>query len=430
MGGRGGFLAPRGEPAAQARPGGAAGDARRGRHDAVSCRPQAALQDRGARGFRRHRRRRHRHRGTGGDARRRSERRGRGAGRQSRRRHRRRQARHRRGELRRAVREMMYYIVTGAAGFIGSKLVEGLNRRGITEIIAVDNLAHADKFRNLSGCEIADYVDQAQLPARLDSLEGSVEAVLHQGACSDTLETDGRFMMDNNYAYSRRLLEWCQEEEVPLLYASSASVYGSGPDYREERACERPLNIYGYSKFLFDQLVRSRLGEASAQIVGLRYFNVYGPNEAHKGRMASVALHAHQQLHNEGKVKLFVGADGYRDGEQRRDFVYVDDVVAVNLWFLERRTASGIFNCGTGRAQTFNRIAVAVINAVHGTSLTLHDAVAKGLIEYIAFPAALVGKYQSFTEADLSKLRAAGYPGEFMTVEQGVSAYVKELQRK
>jgi len=324
----------------------------------------------------------------------------------------------------------MYYIVTGAAGFIGSKLVEGLNRRGITEIIAVDNLAHADKFRNLSGCEIADYVDQAELPARLDSLEGSVEAVLHQGACSDTLETDGRFMMDNNYAYSRRLLEWCQEEEVPLLYASSASVYGSGPDYREERACERPLNIYGYSKFLFDQLVRSRLGEASAQIVGLRYFNVYGPNEAHKGRMASVALHAHQQLHNEGKVKLFVGADGYRDGEQRRDFVYVDDVVAVNLWFLERRGVSGIFNCGTGRAQTFNRLAVAVINAVHGSQATLHDIVAKGLIEYIAFPAALVGKYQSFTEADLSKLRAAGYPGEFMTVEQGVAAYVKELQRK
>jgi ADP-L-glycero-D-manno-heptose 6-epimerase len=237
-------------------------------------------------------------------------------------------------------------------------------------------------------------------------------------------------MMDNNYAYSRRLLEWCQDEEVPLLYASSASVYGRGPDYREERACERPLNIYGYSKFLFDQLVRSRLPEASAQIVGLRYFNVYGPNEAHKGRMASVALHAYDQLHSEGRVKLFVGSEGYRDGEQRRDFVYVDDVVAVNLWFLERRDLSGIFNCGSGRAQTFNRLAVAVINAVHGTQATLHDIVAKGLIEYIAFPPALVGKYQSFTEADLSRLRAAGYPGEFMTVEQGVAAYVKELQRK
>ncbi|HEX9435029.1 MAG TPA: ADP-glyceromanno-heptose 6-epimerase [Burkholderiales bacterium] len=325
---------------------------------------------------------------------------------------------------------MNYCIVTGAAGFIGSKLVEGLNRRGVTEIIAVDNLAHADKFRNLAGCEIADYVDQSEFLATLEKWEGAVEAVFHQGACSDTMESDGRYMMDNNYAYSRRLLEWCQDEEVPLIYASSASVYGPGPDYREERACERPLNIYGYSKFLFDQLVRLHLPEATAQIVGLRYFNVYGPNEAHKGRMASVALHAYQQLLGEGRVKLFVGSEGYRDGEQRRDFVYVDDVVAVNLWFLERRTASGIFNCGTGRAQTFNRVAVAVINAVHGTSLTLHDAVAKGLIEYIPFPRELAGKYQSFTEADLSKLRAAGYPGEFMAVEQGVAAYVKELQRK
>ena len=325
---------------------------------------------------------------------------------------------------------MMYYVVTGAAGFIGSKLVEGLNRRGISEIIAVDNLAQADKFKNLAGCEIADYIDQAELPVRLEALEGSVEAVLHQGACSDTMETDGRFMMDNNYAYSRRLLEWCQDEELPLLYASSAAVYGRGPEYREERACERPLNIYGYSKFLFDQLVRSRLPEASAQVVGLRYFNVYGPNEAHKGRMASVALHAYEQLHNEGRVKLFVGSDGYRDGDQRRDFVYVDDVVAVNLWFLERRGVSGIFNCGSGRAQTFNRLAVAVINAVHGTQATLHDVVAKGLIEYTPFPPQLLGKYQSFTEADLSRLRSAGYPGEFMAVEQGVSAYVKALQGK
>jgi ADP-L-glycero-D-manno-heptose 6-epimerase len=325
---------------------------------------------------------------------------------------------------------MMYYVVTGAAGFIGSKLIEGLNRRGITEIIAVDNLAHADKFKNLAACEIADYIDQAEFIASLDKWEGSVEAVLHQGACSDTMETDGRFMMENNYAYSRRLLEWCQEEEVPLLYASSAAVYGRGPDYREERACERPLNVYGYSKFLFDQLVRARLSESSAQVVGLRYFNVYGPNEAHKGRMASVALHAYHQLLSEGKVKLFVGSDGYRDGEQRRDFIHVDDVVAVNLWFLERRGVSGVFNCGTGSAQSFNRVAVAVVNSVHGTQATLQDAVGKGLIEYIPFPAALVGKYQSFTEADLGKLREAGYPGEFMTVEQGVSAYVKQLQGK
>jgi ADP-L-glycero-D-manno-heptose 6-epimerase len=325
---------------------------------------------------------------------------------------------------------MTYYIVTGAAGFIGSKLVEGLNRRGITEIIAVDNLAQGDKFRNLARYEIADYVDQTELLSSLDKWEGAVEAILHQGACSDTMESDGRYMMENNYTYSRRLLEWCQEEEIPLLYASSASVYGAGPEYREERACERPLNVYGYSKFLFDQVVRGMLRESTAQVVGLRYFNVYGPNEAHKGRMASVAYHAYNQLLAEGKVKLFVGSDGYRDGEQRRDFIHVDDCVAVNLWFLERRGVSGIFNCGTGRAQTFNRLAVAVINAVHGTQLTLHDMAAKGLIEYIPFPPQLAGKYQSFTEADLSKLRAAGYPGEFMAVEKGVAAYVQHLQGK
>ena len=325
---------------------------------------------------------------------------------------------------------MTYYIVTGAAGFIGSRLVRGLNRRGVSEIIAVDNLSHGDKFKNLADCQIADYVDQAQLAGRLESLEGAVEAVFHQGACSDTLETDGRYMMENNYAYSRRLLDWCQEEEIPLVYASSAAVYGSGPKYREERECERPLNIYGYSKFLFDQVVRQRLPQRSAQIVGLRYFNVYGPHEWHKGRMASVALHAFEQLQSVGKVKLFAGSEGYRDGEQRRDFIYVDDAVAVNLWFLERRGVSGIFNCGTGRAQTFNRLAVAVINAVHGTQATLHDVVGKGLIEYVPFPPELAGKYQSFTEADLTRLREAGYPGEFMNVEQGVAAYIKELQAK
>jgi ADP-L-glycero-D-manno-heptose 6-epimerase len=324
----------------------------------------------------------------------------------------------------------MYYVVTGAAGFIGSRLVAGLNRRGISEVIAVDNLAHADKFRNLAGCEIADYVDQAEFIANLERYQGAVEALFHQGACSDTMETDGRYMLDNNYAYSKRLLDWCQEEQVPLFYASSASVYGAGPEFREERRCEKPLNVYGYSKFLFDQYARRMLETRSAQVVGLRYFNVYGPNEQHKGRMASVAYHAYQQLHAEGRVKLFVGADGYRDGEQRRDFIYVDDVVSVNLWFLEHREASGVFNCGTGKAQTFNRLAAAVVNAVHGTQAMLPELVGKRLIEYVPFPPALVGKYQSFTEADLSRLRAAGYPGEFKSVEQGVAAYVAELQKK
>jgi ADP-L-glycero-D-manno-heptose 6-epimerase len=242
------------------------------------------------------------------------------------------------------------------------------------------------------------------------------------------MESDGRYMMDNNYRYSKVLLDWCQDAEIPLLYASSASVYGAGPEFREERACERPLNVYGYSKFLFDQLVRRTLPGKTAQIAGFRYFNVYGPNEAHKGRMASVAFHAYHQLLSAGKVKLFVGSGGYGNGEQRRDFVHVDDVVDVNLWFLEHRGVSGIFNCGTGRAQTFNQLAAATINAVHGTQSSVKELVEKGLIEYIAFPEALKGKYQSFTEADLTRLRAAGYPGEFSTVEQGVASYVAHLQ--
>ncbi len=321
----------------------------------------------------------------------------------------------------------MLYVVTGAAGFIGSRIVEGLNRRGIRDILAVDNLQHADKFRNLAGCEIADYLDQSELLPALERLSGEVEAVLHQGACSDTMESDGRYMMENNYRYSKLLLEWCQDEAVPLLYASSAAVYGAGPEYREERSCEKPLNVYGYSKFLFDQYVRAVLPGASAQVAGLRYFNVYGPNEAHKGRMASVAFHAWNQFRDEGRVKLFVGSDGYRDGEQRRDFIHVDDVVAVNLWLLERREVSGIFNCGTGKAQSFNRVAAAVINTVRGTASTAPELAAQGLIEYIPFPPPLLGKYQSFTEADMTKLRQAGYPGEFMGVDEGVAAYVKAL---
>jgi len=325
----------------------------------------------------------------------------------------------------------MYYVVTGAAGFIGSKLVEALNRRGITDIIAVDSLKQGDKFRNLAKYEIADYLDQAELLESLDSLSGSVEAVLHQGACSDTTMTDGHYVMDTNYRYSKQMLEWCQDEEIPLLYASSAAVYGDSQEFREERRCEKPLNLYAYSKFLFDQFVRQMVGARSAQVAGLRYFNVYGPNEEHKAgygtNMTSVAYQAYLQFKAEGKVKLFVGSGGYGNGEQRRDFIHVDDVVAVNMWLLERRDVAGIFNCGTGRAQTFNDVATAVINSVNGTQAATNELVARGLITYIAFPQKLVGKYQSFTQADMSRLRGAGLPGDFMSVEQGVAAYVAQL---
>ena len=323
----------------------------------------------------------------------------------------------------------MLYVVTGAAGFIGSRLIAGLNRAGIAEVLAVDDLENGAKAKNLAGVEIEDYLDKREFLSQLETgrLDGGIEAVLHQGACSDTMESDGRYMMENNYAYSKSLFDWCQDEEVPFIYASSASVYGPGKEFGEVRENEDPLNVYAYSKFLFDQYVRKRIENRSAQVAGLRYFNVYGPNEAHKGRMASVAFHAFNQFRSEGRVKLFVGSDGYGDGEQQRDFVHVDDAVGVNLWLLENREISGIFNCGTGQAQTFNDVAAAVINTIEGFELSIQELIDKGFIEYIPFPPQLAGKYQSYTQADLSRLREAGYPGEFQRVEEGVAAYVREL---
>jgi ADP-L-glycero-D-manno-heptose 6-epimerase len=324
-------------------------------------------------------------------------------------------------------------VVTGAAGFIGCNLVKALNQRGEDDIVAVDNLTRGDKFRNLVDLRIADYLDKEEFLRKLSlgSFDGEVSSVLHQGACSDTMETDGRYMMRNNYRYSVSLLEWCQDNDVPLLYASSASIYGSGPAYREERACERPLNIYGYSKFLFDQYVRSVLPERTAQIAGFRYFNVYGPREQHKGRMASVAFHFFHQYRNEGRVRLFEGSGGYAAGEQRRDFVSVEDVVKVNLDFLDHPQRSGIFNLGTGSATTYNEVARATINAVRKQrgerELGVPDLVATGAIEYIPFPPLLAGKYQSHTEADLARLRAAGYRAPMLTVAEGVARYVERL---
>jgi ADP-L-glycero-D-manno-heptose 6-epimerase len=329
-----------------------------------------------------------------------------------------------------------YYVVTGAAGFIGSNLVRALNERGASNIIAVDNLTHAEKFANLVGCEIADYLDKRDFLEKLAAgeLDGALEAILHQGACSDTMETDGRYMMDNNYRYSVALLDFCADEEIPLLYASSASVYGAGRVFRESPEYEAPLNVYGYSKVLFDQVVRRRLADAPAQVAGFRYFNVYGPNEAHKGRMASVAWHFFNQYRADGRVRLFAGSGGYADGEQRRDFVSVEDVVKVNLHFLGRPQLSGIFNVGTGRAQSYNEMAEAVINgcrkAAGEPALARAELLAKGAIQYIPFPDALKGKYQSFTEADLGALRGAGYAAPFLTVAEGVERYVGELLRR
>lgn len=324
-------------------------------------------------------------------------------------------------------------VVTGAAGFIGANLVKALNARGHTRVIAVDDLTDGDKIANLRDCEISDYVDKEEFLARLadGDFDDEVGAVLHQGACSDTMESDGRYMMRNNYRYSVRLLEHCQDNDIPLLYASSASVYGGGSVFREAREHEAPLNVYGYSKFLFDQYVRRMLPDRTAPVVGFRYFNVYGPREKHKGRMASVARHFFDQYRNEGRVKVFEGSGGFAHGEQRRDFVYVDDVVAANLWFLDRPGVSGIFNLGTGRAQSFNEMAAAVVNAIEGRTgaarRDVDDLVEAGAIQYVPMPQSLVGKYQSFTEADLTALRNAGYTASFATVDEGAARYVERL---
>jgi len=325
----------------------------------------------------------------------------------------------------------MTLIVTGAAGFIGANLVAALNARGRTDIIAVDNLTRAEKMPNLVDCEIAEYFDKADFIERIrnGAFETGIDAVLHQGACSDTMEQDGRYMMENNYRYSMDLVEWCQAHAIPFIYASSASVYGGGRVFKESREHEAPLNVYGYSKFLFDQAVRRKLSGASAQVAGFRYFNVYGPRESHKGRMASVAFHFFNQYLKDGKVKLFEGSGGYGPGEQIRDFVFVDDVVRVNLFFLDHPKVSGIFNVGSGKAQSFNDVAHATINAVRkarGEAPLAMDALKKaGAIEYVPFPASLVGKYQSYTEADITALRGAGYKDAFLDVSAGVGRYVE-----
>ncbi|MGD9108779.1 MAG: ADP-glyceromanno-heptose 6-epimerase [Gammaproteobacteria bacterium] len=310
-------------------------------------------------------------------------------------------------------------IVTGGAGFIGSNIVKALNNRGVTDILVVDELTDGRKFKNIVDCEITDYLNKDFFLDMLfeDGFDKPIEAIFHQGACSDTTEWNGKFMMENNYDYSKMLLHYCLAKKIPFIYASSAAIYGVEKVFKEEIQYEKPLNVYGYSKFLFDQYVRKLLPSAKSQVVGLRYFNVYGPREFHKGKMASVAFHFNEQIKQTDVVKLFEGCDGYADGEQLRDFIYVGDAVAVNLWFLDHPKKSGIFNLGTGKAQTFNDVAHAVIDWHSG-----------GKIEYIPFPKELKDCYQSFTQADLTKLRKAGCKIKFKSVEQGVKEYMQNIE--
>ena len=311
-------------------------------------------------------------------------------------------------------------VVTGGAGFIGANLVKALNARGRNDVMVVDDLRDGTKFINLADCTLADYLDKDDFLARVKAtLRGEsvdlpkIDAIFHEGACSDTTEWDGHYMMENNFEYSKVLLNYCEQQGIPFLYASSAATYGGSEIFKEVPEYEKPLNVYGYSKLLFDQHVRSRWSELTTQVVGFRYFNVYGPREQHKGKMASVAYHNHLQIRNGETLKLFGAYGGYEAGMQSRDFVYVGDVVDVNLWFLDNPDKSGIFNLGTGRAEPFKAIGEAVI-----------DFYAKGEIDYIAFPEELKGRYQSYTRADIGQLRESGCDVEFKTVAQGVKAYL------
>jgi len=311
------------------------------------------------------------------------------------------------------------HIVTGGAGFIGSNVVQALIERGCDDVVVVDDLTDGHKFVNISDLSIADYLDKDDFIDRLSAdkrFAKDITAILHLGACSETTEWDGRFMMQNNYSYSQKLLHHCLQHKAQFIYASSAAVYGGAKEFVEDPLFENPLNVYGYSKIQFDRYVRRVAADAESQVVGLRYFNVYGPREQHKGSMASVAFHFNNQIREEGVANLFSGTDGYQDGEQLRDFVYIDDISNVNLWFLDNPTVSGIFNAGTGRAQSFNDVANAVIKW-HG----------KGKIHYVPFPDHLKGAYQSFTQADLTQLRQSGCDVEFRPVEEGVKHYLDQL---
>lgn len=306
-------------------------------------------------------------------------------------------------------------VVTGGAGFIGSNIVRGLNKKGFKDILVVDDLKDGTKFSNLVDLDIADYMDKDDFIVAILSNENlNIDVIFHQGACSSTTEWDGKFMMENNYQYSKDLLHYCLEFDIPFLYASSAATYGGRSDnFIEDRAYEKPLNIYGYSKFLFDQYVRQVLPTAKSQVCGFRYFNVYGPRETHKGSMASVAYHLNQQLHKGEKLKLFAGSDTFK-----RDFIYVEDVVDVNLWFWENKV-SGIYNCGTGKAESFQTVADAVLH--------YHK---KGEIEYIPFPEHLEGRYQRFTQADLTKFRNSCCPIQFKSVTEGTTEYMRWLNNQ
>ncbi len=317
------------------------------------------------------------------------------------------------------------YLITGGAGFIGSNLVRCLNKSGIENIIIVDNLKNGKKFENLSNLNFVDFYDKNDFIENIDDLNyfPKIEKIIHLGACSSTTEWDGKYIMKNNFEYSKKLFHYCADAKISFIYASSASVYGLGLNgFKEERICEKPINVYAFSKFQFDQYVRSYFGKFENQVVGLRYFNVYGPGEKHKKDMSSPVYKFSRQIKKTGFCNLFKGYDGFKDGQQKRDFVFVDDCVQVKKWFLENEKITGIFNLGTGNAESFEAMADAVCEWY------LINKKVDAKIKYIEFPDHLKGAYQSFTKADISNLRNSGYQNKFFSIKDGVFSYLDYLQ--
>lgn len=311
----------------------------------------------------------------------------------------------------------MSIVVTGGAGFIGSCLVRMLNEKGNEDILIVDNIGETEKWKNLVNKKYREYIHKEAFLQRLDSLKG-ITCILHMGACSSTTENNFDYLCQNNLEYSKKLWRYCSEHQIPFIYASSAATYGDGVqgffDQCDIRTL-RPLNGYGYSKQLFDLWSEKQL-DKPPQYVGLKFFNVYGPNEYHKGSMASVIFHGYRQVKESGRLRLFRSyRPDYADGGQLRDFVYVKDICKVTEFLMEHPEISGIFNVGTGRAESFEKLGEAVFLALGR----------KPEIEYIEMPEKLRKKYQYYTQADMEKLKAAGYSAEFYSLEQGAADYVR-----
>jgi len=326
----------------------------------------------------------------------------------------------------------MKILVTGGFGFIGTNLIKRLNQMGFSDITCIDSLNNSLKLSNASQIKISNFIDKKEFFSILKNTNSSTfdfNYIFHQGACSDTTCEDGNYIMQNNFTFSKLLADFCLKNSIPMVYASSASVYGDAQNFVESKN-EKALNYYAYSKLLFDEYIRNKnINSFKSQIVGLRYFNVYGPYEEHKSRMASVIFHFYNQLKKNKRISIFEGSHGLKNGEHKRDFIHVDNVVDMNLWFFKNSQLSGIFNCGTSEANSYNKIADTIIDYFkknkNDFNLKYDD-----YISYIKFPEDLKNRYQPFTKSSNESIKSKSYDNKFYSIEQGVNKYLKYLDEK